>query len=374
MATMLRRLVTAAIGSGAVVALTLGGAHASTSWSLSPTPTDRTTDWEASLQGVTAASPNDAWAVGSTATSPYLFHWNGGRWVNVPVTPPGGSNYGDLTGVTETGPADVWAVGGGLNVGWIWHFDGTKSTSVQTRGFFPNTVAARGASKVVVVGVNGRDRLMARVRDGARWSTLALPQHANVGHAQPQKIAVVPHTQGYVLVGRMGLKDGSSSAYASIGSLKHWRELRVPSRYSGFIDVHAIGSTDIWALAVASRGPHYSLVRWDGRKWHALAIHLKSPQDEINAFSPIGRHSFLVVGQHSSFRCLSSKDCDQHMLIGVVRPSGTTWIRPPKVAGHSGLFGVTRIPGTRSVWAVGTSGRGTPGAVVASEPLILNGH
>lgn len=277
-----------------------------------------------------------------------------------------------LFAVTETGPADVWAVGAGKDDGWIWHFDGTKATSLATRRFSPTTVAATAASDAVVVGVNTKDRLIARIRDGAQWSSVALPQHADVAHAQPQKVAAVPRTHRYIVVGRMGLRNGSSEGYAAIGSLKRWRELPVPTRYTGLIDVHAVSRTEIWALAVASHGPHYSLVRWDGTRWHALAIRLRSERDHLNAFAPSGHNSFLVVGQHSSLGCLSSEACDQHMLIGAVGPSGTTWVRPPMVAGRSGLFGITAVPGTGAFWAVGTSGKGSPGAVVASNPLILS--
>lgn len=69
------------------------------------------------LNGVTAISPTDAWAAGSEGNVngnnfhvPYVEHWNGTAWSLV-KTPNRGGEGSLLNGVTALSATDVWAVG-----------------------------------------------------------------------------------------------------------------------------------------------------------------------------------------------------------------------------------------------------------------------
>jgi len=68
------------------------------------------------LYGVSTVSPTDAWAVGeSLATDPgsyrtLILRWNGQAWTRVPSPDPG-SSYTTLSGVSAISPDDAWAVG-----------------------------------------------------------------------------------------------------------------------------------------------------------------------------------------------------------------------------------------------------------------------
>ena len=79
-------------------------------WKLvkSPSPASAPT-----LAGVTAISAGDAWAVGNhvagSATTTLIMHWNGRAWVKSPSPSPGLSSV--LTGATSTSADNVWAVG-----------------------------------------------------------------------------------------------------------------------------------------------------------------------------------------------------------------------------------------------------------------------
>lgn len=62
-----------------------------------------------SLRGVSAASPDAAWAVGTTsAPGPVIEHWNGTRWKFVRGLP---HQDGDLASVVTVSQTQVWAVG-----------------------------------------------------------------------------------------------------------------------------------------------------------------------------------------------------------------------------------------------------------------------
>jgi len=97
------------------------------------------------LDGVTAVSPTDAWAVGSYCTTnscavqdSLLLHWNGSHWSKVPSPNPGPLTNG-LSGVTAVSPTNVWVAGSycapkceGHVRTLILHWNGTALTTVSS--------------------------------------------------------------------------------------------------------------------------------------------------------------------------------------------------------------------------------------------------
>lgn len=89
----------------------------------SPSPLTRYAEDQNWLTSVTAAAPNDIWAVGwygdlgrSVVGRTLIEHWDGGHWRIVaspnPTPPAGGSSDSDsLWGVAAVAQDDVWAVG-----------------------------------------------------------------------------------------------------------------------------------------------------------------------------------------------------------------------------------------------------------------------
>jgi hypothetical protein len=92
-----------------------------------------------SLEAVSATSATDVWAVGGYKTSNGLrrtvsVHWDGTSWRRVPTPNPGGGS--SLSGTSAVSATDAWAVGytnpfGGGQVPLILHWNGTAWTSVQ---------------------------------------------------------------------------------------------------------------------------------------------------------------------------------------------------------------------------------------------------
>jgi hypothetical protein len=98
-----------------------------TAWSVVPAPclTGKTIEASCSLasedlnelSGVTTISPTDAWASGSEGNVndenfniPYVLHWNGTAWSLV-TTPNLGGEGSLLNGITALSSGDIWAVG-----------------------------------------------------------------------------------------------------------------------------------------------------------------------------------------------------------------------------------------------------------------------
>jgi hypothetical protein len=106
-----------------------------TAWSKvnSPNPSTGTVH---QLVGVSAASSTDVWAVGYQFLPPvtydsFIVHWNGVSW-KTKASPSPSSSYNLLNGVSALSSTDAWAVGfdtddgTGHSVTLVEHWDGTS--------------------------------------------------------------------------------------------------------------------------------------------------------------------------------------------------------------------------------------------------------
>ena len=109
------RALTVGIGAmiGAAVLLGASPALAAGGWTIVPAPP---TGQNAVLEGVTAPSDGNAWAVGYSNAAPnglgakmVIDHWNGAAWSQ--VTAPAITGSADLLAVNSSGTNDAWAVG-----------------------------------------------------------------------------------------------------------------------------------------------------------------------------------------------------------------------------------------------------------------------
>lgn len=155
------------------------------------------------FSGISALSANDIWAVGSIInaskqTRELIEHWNGQNWQLVPGPGQGNILYhidsATLNGVTAVSPNDVWAVGSwnlsgngadGSALGMIEHWDGQQWTRAQLYGPESrlntlNAIKAISPTNVWAVGgfVNPNTRLgnaYMQHWDGKQWSMRIWP-------------------------------------------------------------------------------------------------------------------------------------------------------------------------------------------------------
>ncbi len=147
------------------------------------------------LIGVAAASASEIWAVGKyddgAAFQTLIERWNGTSWANVASPDPGGpANNNVLNGVTATSVSNVWAVGyyfkqGGAYRTLTVHWTGTAWSSVPSANAGPagednmlNAVAATSASNIWAVGDisdGTADRTLIERRTGSSWAVVASP-------------------------------------------------------------------------------------------------------------------------------------------------------------------------------------------------------
>jgi hypothetical protein len=169
-----------------------------TVWSIvsSPNPAGRS----AYLGGVSAVSGTDIWAVGYSGSSsaPYLIplieHYDGTSWsiVSSPYVPS--SRFNQLNGVTAISAKDVWAVGyqnenaNGQDVqGLIEHWNGTKWSLVKSpvAGDETNLYAITGSSSANVWAVgyleNSNLDMLPIIEqwNGSVWKVVSSPDPGN---------------------------------------------------------------------------------------------------------------------------------------------------------------------------------------------------
>lgn len=152
------------------------------------------------LTSVTATSGGDVWAVGDflsntqvSTVSTLIMHWDGTSWKQVDSPNPEPDIINRLTGVSATSPNDAWAVGffanGTADQTLILHWDGTSWTQVPSPNPFEDDnlagVAATSAGSAVAVGSGqtaakrGRGVTLALRWDGTAWTQAPSIQVSN---------------------------------------------------------------------------------------------------------------------------------------------------------------------------------------------------
>ncbi len=231
------------------------------------------------LLDVSATSPDDVWMIGS---GPVIEHWDG-HAISVVPSPAVNLLDGTLSAVSADRANDAWAVGsggpGGIIEPVIEHWDGSSwsivpSPHVDPRYSTLDDVVAISPNDVWAVGREWDHSLIIHW-DGVSWTVVPSPQVRaprlfGVAAAAPNDVWAVGGTYKDV--------NGYGPTFAL---LEHWDGLRwsvVPipgSRRGGFLgDIAISGSNDIWI----HWGPDYSeevtppetLLHYDGRVWETV--------------------------------------------------------------------------------------------------------
>ena len=268
-----------------VIAFGATAVASAATWSVSNPPFQATSNVPfAPLQGVSAISAGNAWAVGRDDGAPLTEHWNGSKWSSVAL--PAGpcsvfENDCQLTGVSADSASDAIAVGNGVlnsnsSAGWIavplaFHWNGGGWQPMTLPSSLPSSaldhVQAFSLTDAWAVG-NGSSGsasvALAEQWNGTTWNEVPTPISTTVGlsinaisGSSASDIWVVGETMtsGYHnrhFTSVIMHYDGSS-----------WTLSSVPDQ-SGLRDVKALSPTDAWALAADG-----SVLNWNGTSWTA---------------------------------------------------------------------------------------------------------
>lgn len=293
-------------------------------------------DWDNVLASVSAASANDAWAVGTYypfGNSPLATlaeHFDGTRWTAYPL-PNVGKQENTLLSVSMPSPGKAWAVGYYVSGKFkqstlIEHFDGLSWSVVPS--------VSPGAEQNILYGV-------AAISDADVWA--------------------------------VGGEEDSAGLWHTL--TEHWNGARwsvVPAVDVGvngnqFYAVKALASNDVYAVGQeAGAGfPNRALIEhWDGNAWSVISNPLDSNATDLPLGVEATPSTLTIVGQHETdkapYTTYVATGASHALTIQNTPNAGT---------GENDLFGAA-IATDGSTW---TAGWDIDPSTGNHDPLVLNG-
>ncbi|HEY7993276.1 MAG TPA: hypothetical protein VID24_03665 [Candidatus Eremiobacteraceae bacterium] len=311
---------------------------------------------------MSATSANDVWAVGyhrdnHTGNSwPLTEHFNGTAWSLVSSPQP---KFSTLLSVAEVSPADVWAVGGvikqtiGISRTLTMHWDGSTWSVIPSPngaldGGFLTSVVFSATNDVWAFGysINRAQRFLTLAMhwDGRSWSvvpTINPPGNDLLwggGAGSPDDAWAV------------GTDEGDGSGLIEMWNGTSWGRIPTPNVASVFRSYVPIMPNDAWALGYSSNGMKAIPLAefWNGSTFTVFPTPTVSGQDTlVNGATAVRADNVWAVGD-------SQGPPDRTFTMNW---NGSSWMAvasPNRGIFGDDLYGVTRIPGTAGVWAVGT--------------------
>lgn len=358
--------------NGAAVSLT------GTGWFQVPSPSIGGQDNV--LASVSAASPNDVWAVGAyypstnkTVLATMGEHFDGKRWTEFPL-PNVGLNENVLLGTSMLPSGEAWAVGYFVNAHYkqktlVEHFDGTTWSVVESPspGDLQNIlygVAAISAHDVWAVGgqqdSSGLWHTLAEHWDGDEWSVVATADPGSSGN-QFYAVTAVSPTSVYA-TGQQAGTAFPSEVLMERWDGDEWSSLPTPAAPTGSPVPLGIAASDSSLDVVGdfetSAAPYTTFVAMGAPNALAVAGTPNSGTGENDLFgTTVGLDgSVWAVGWD-----IDTSSGNHQTLVeqGVGTTGGVAWSIVPSPSpgtGDTGLAGITAVPGG-SLWAVGVATR-----------------
>lgn len=323
------------------------------------------------LNSVTAFSEHDVWAVGQSQFSasptsssvPLVEHWDGKNWRVIPTLPSG--LIGAFVAVTTIpGTHELWAVGSqhinnpgteGLIALWNGNrWKNISSPAVNAASF--SGVVALSATNAWAVGASRRNNqapYTAAIEhwNGRTWSQVLVPVPSDSPYSILSSITAFSATDVWA-VGSYGI------GFDGYTLIEHWngRQWEMVSAPNPGPDNHLVSVTTIphtnhlWATGYWTGGlaAKSFLEYWNGKVWSVVPTVPVGITYQFSGVVALSAKSAWMVGSYS--RGPGGNTLTEYW-------NGTTWklVASPNAAAISSLNGLVRVPGSATLWAVGSS-------------------
>jgi hypothetical protein len=377
------RALTLGIGAmaGAAMLLAASPALAASGWTIVPAPP---TGQNAVLEGVTAPSDGNAWAVGYSNAAPnglgakmVIDHWNGSAWSQ--VTAPAITGSADLLGVNSSGTNDAWAVGysrvqryqfSPLAVHWngsAWSI--SSPTSVLPGDTILYGVADISSANAYAFGDNSAYATGELAHwNGSTWSQVSYPLPTDTGYDQTLNAISADGPNDVWAIGEYLDQIGSNlrwETFALHWNGTAWKDVTMPLVSSGsdtqdvyqINSMDAISPTNVWAVGGSGDNaspyggtPSNTLIEhYNGSAWSVVSSPNTGTNDNLNGVTETSPTNLTAVGYDTGASGVQTL---------TMTWNGTSWaIGPSPNAGNpSVLTSVSTAPGDQIVQAVGYDG------------------
>lgn len=301
-----------------------------------------------SLSDVSASSPANAWAVGTISDSsgghPVMLHWDGTAWH---VGRTAARYSGGIGAVATLSKTQAWAVGYGphrpLILHWngiLWRRQATPAKAVTAHLYGVTAIRRNDAWAVGTdFGANDqRDIPVILHWNGRTWKRTRCPAPPPRSYMSLYLFDVAASSARNVWAfGNYNVDEANEYPYILHwnGTQWTWHPRRVLTALGGTGLTNStalVGRNQAWAVGDYT----YSLVHWNGRRWHG-------------AVTPINPFDVAVVSKHQVWITGTRNPYVSAGAIGYW--NGQTW-RSFHPIGMPSLTGVT-APASGSAWAVG---------------------
>lgn len=260
-------------------------------WQVTRTPLHRRRPF-GNLDAVSAPAPDDVWAVGASSVTQYgsgralAEHWNGKRWQVIP-TNTYGFGTSELTAVTAAAPDDVWAVGYYYDSGGsgtvIEHWNGSAWTVVDhanpADAYLASLsgVSAVAADNVWAVGSyldqSSNDVTLVEHWNGKRWQPVKSPNVQGASWNVLQAVSARSRNDVWATGSYSMSNQGPRLSLTDHWDGTQWSIVDSPQPPGGtnssLYGVAALGADDVWAAGFYRSGGHSRPFseHWNGTGW-----------------------------------------------------------------------------------------------------------
>ncbi|MEO8971363.1 MAG: hypothetical protein ABI406_07175 [Ktedonobacteraceae bacterium] len=357
------------VGAKATTSSRQTSQNSSCKWSVVPSPNGTSNSF---LGSVATVSTSDVWAVGSSGSQlgngqTLIEHWNGTRW-SVVTSPSPGSMYNTLNGVTAVSASDVWAVGYDANTTGptqtlIEHWNGSSWSVVSS----PNpaslnnelfSVTAVSTSDVWAVGfisdttASGPvDQALIEHWNGTRWSVVT---SSGPGSSSSHLSSVAAVSSNNVwAVGDYMNSDGSSGTLIEHWNGTSWLVVTSPNPGSGsaLTGVAAVSATDVWAVGYTNKSSTLQTLveHWNGTSWQVVKSANVGKHPAFWGITTVSATDVWAVGSDGTNTKFNQTLTEQW--------NGTQWsvvASPSPGSVNTQLVAVAAVSAS-NVWAVGVA-------------------
>jgi hypothetical protein len=250
------------------------------------------TDFENELQAVDATAPDDVWAVGyantrlgtnGLPTVTLIEHFDGRAWSIVRSPNPGGGLVATLYGVKAVAPSDAWAVGwyygaGNVSDALILHWDGTAWTHVEEPDADSNrrlnAIAGVASRDLWAVGWQDQDgggqASYILHWDGTSWQRVPSPNPPGAHSTQLYGVSALSASDVWAVGYSYTRAADVRSAVILHWDGRAWNETsaNAPSNAT-LLAVAASSARDVWTVGYENPQTGFAALveHWDGTAW-----------------------------------------------------------------------------------------------------------
>jgi hypothetical protein len=328
------------------------------------------------LNGVSAVSASDAWAVGyyvntsgtgNTVDNTLILHWNGTAWSRVSSPNPGNNNY--LWSVSAVSRSVAWAVGctfaNGVGHTLILRWTGTAwsqvtSPSPKSGGPCLEGVSAVSGSVAWAAGTEtanaaGPGYTLLLRWNGAGWSQATSPR-LNLGRNLDFAVSAASASDAWAVRDYVNSATDATDTFILHWNGTAWSRVTSPnpsSTANHLYGVSAVSATDAWATGdyvnSASKATDTLTLHWNGTAWSKVSS--PSPSSTLSLLGGVSAVSASDAWAAGAYYNSATKATDTLTL----HWSGTAWskVNSPSPGGTAnGLRGVSTVSAT-DAWTVG---------------------